>query len=225
MLGCWSVAVSFTSRVNRSAPIAPASCGLQHLDRHRPLVALVGGEPHGGHAAAAELSLDDVASDSAWFRRDCRGVRGRGCGGAGVRGWGAGVRGCGGARPSALYIRAIHQLQLLGRELGRPAQDAVVGAALDEKDPLADVRDDGGGVRRHAAGERARRIRSPPARAREGGPDAHGVVELEAHGSPGEGSVLREHPLQDVRHRPPVRAVHMPNRTRRVSCLLARAAA
>ena len=54
--------------------------------------------------------------------------------------------------------------------------------------------------------------------------DANGVVGLEVHGSPGDGSVLREHRLQDALHPARVRAApvdtlaaHMPNRTRRVS--------
>ena len=57
--------------------------GVEHLERDRPLVAEVLGQVHDGHAAAAELPLERVASaqPSLQLRAQighCRGVRGSG---------------------------------------------------------------------------------------------------------------------------------------------------
>ena len=49
------------SRMNRSGPSAPASSGLQHLDRDGPVVLQVVREVDRGHAAPPELALDAVA--------------------------------------------------------------------------------------------------------------------------------------------------------------------
>ena len=42
---------------------------------------------------------------------------------------------------SASYIGPVNQLQLLGRELGHPPRHAVVGARLQEQQPVANVGD------------------------------------------------------------------------------------
>ena len=43
--------------------------GVEHLDRDRPVVLEVAGEPDGGHAPAAELALERVAVPQAFAKR------------------------------------------------------------------------------------------------------------------------------------------------------------
>ena len=74
MCGCWRRAARRISRWNRSAPSAGGDLGVEDLERDRPVVAQVAGEVDSGHAAAAELALDEVAIT------ECCGQRGVDCG-------------------------------------------------------------------------------------------------------------------------------------------------
>jgi hypothetical protein len=51
--------------------------GLEHLDRHLPVVPEVAGQVHGGHAALAELPLEAVAASQGGVQllKACRGLR------------------------------------------------------------------------------------------------------------------------------------------------------
>ena len=50
------------SRWKRSGPSDGGQLGMEHLERDRPVVLEVAGEVDRGHAAAAELALEQVAA-------------------------------------------------------------------------------------------------------------------------------------------------------------------
>ena len=60
MCGCCRLAVSSISLRKRSAPSTARELGVEHLEGDLPVVARSLGEIHRGHAAPAELALDDV---------------------------------------------------------------------------------------------------------------------------------------------------------------------
>ena len=60
MFACWSDAASWISRSNRSADIAAASSGREHLHHDLPAEPALAGDEDAGHPAAAQLALDRV---------------------------------------------------------------------------------------------------------------------------------------------------------------------
>ena len=67
MCGCWSRAASRISRWNRSGPSDCGELGVEHLERDRAVVLEVVREVDRGHAAAAELAVEGVATRQAGF--------------------------------------------------------------------------------------------------------------------------------------------------------------